>query len=156
MTTQKTITQSAVSRRSTLPGSEVSLLHAWPHPSLSLSGDGGPTVSGKACIQFCRRNSCLQRTCTRSEQISVCFLKLHAWEFGLSSKNWPICSNRGRYCDCSLQCYGPYPERSGSVRVLSPSSIEIDSRKVHFWSQTVWILWQNFFSRKNFTTCSES
>ena len=28
--------------------------------------DGGPTLSGNACIQFCQQNFCLQKTCTRS------------------------------------------------------------------------------------------
>ena len=46
--------------------------------SLSLFADGGPTVSGSACIQFCKQNFRIQKVCARSYQICVCFLKLHA------------------------------------------------------------------------------
>ena len=31
-----------------------------------------------ACIHFCQQNFCLEKTCTRSQQICVCFFELHA------------------------------------------------------------------------------
>ena len=46
--------------------------------------------------------------------------------------NWPICSKRGRYWDSSQQCYGSYPEYSGSLQVYSQNRIEIDKKKCHF------------------------
>ena len=45
-------------------GREVTILQAWLLPSLSLFADGGPMVSGNACIQFCQQKLCLQKTCT--------------------------------------------------------------------------------------------
>ena len=65
-------------RRSKTPGREVLVPQARLLTSLSLFGDGGPTVSGNACIQFCQQNLCLQKTCTRSQQICVCLFKYRA------------------------------------------------------------------------------
>ena len=53
-------------RHSTTPGREITVLQARLLTSLSLFADGGPTVSGNACIQFYQQNTCPQKKCTRS------------------------------------------------------------------------------------------
>ena len=40
--------------------------------------DGGRVISGNACIQVCFSNFCLQKTCTRYQQICLCIFKFHA------------------------------------------------------------------------------
>ena len=52
-------TVSTFVRRSTRLGREVTVLQTRLLPSTSLFADGGPTVSGNACIQFCQQNFCL-------------------------------------------------------------------------------------------------
>ena len=71
----KEITQSALCQLHHNTSREVSILQAWLLPSLSLLADGGPTFMEIAC---------LQKTCTRSQQICVCFFRLHAGVLGAS------------------------------------------------------------------------
>ena len=66
-----------------------------------------------------------------------------------------MCPKIGRHFNCSQQCYGPYPEYSGSLQVESPSRYQTDKWKVPFWSQTNWIPRHNHFIRRVITTNSQ-
>ena len=65
-------------------GSNILLLQARLLQGLSLFGDGGTTVSGNTCIHLCYQNFRLNKSCTRSEQLCVCFSRLHVKVLGPS------------------------------------------------------------------------
>ena len=59
MNTLTIITSQHFLRRSTTPGRQFPVRQTWLLPGLSLFADGGPTVSGNDCFQFCQQNFCL-------------------------------------------------------------------------------------------------
>ena len=119
---------------------------------MPLFADSGVMVKRYAWIQFWKPKFCLQKICTRSQQICICLFKLHTRVLGPNCWGWPMCSIRGRYWNCGQKCHGSYPEHSGSLQVPSPNRIEIDNWKVQLWSRTSWIPRQNHFNRRGLTT----
>ena len=156
MTILKKFTHLAPCRCSRTLGRKVPILQTRLLSGLSMFANGWPMINGNACNQSCQQSFCLQRNCTRSQQICVWIFKFHAWKLGPSCKSWPTCSVRVWHWNGSQKCYGPYMEHSSSPQVHSQSRIETNNREVQFRGQTIWIPRENEFTRKYLTTSLEN